>query len=140
MISSLNPKLSAYIAAGSILVILYIILYDINAIVGFVAGILLAYPIVREVWKAIAKNWKNVFKPFYSRIFYKRKIKIIKKSWAITWWIAPYCVISYGALTAALLMVFGSVYVLYGLMLGSVFEIFWFLHCTTGKYYRQIRR
>ncbi len=138
MLTSLNPRISLALAGASFILFLYVLVYDVNAMLGFFSGIILIYPLVYEVWKSITGNWKKVFKPFYSKKFYKRRMKIIRSSWKLTWWIAPYCIIVYGTGTAMLMIYFNSMYVLHGFLLGSVFEIFWFVHMNSQKYYKQL--
>ncbi|MBI5347549.1 MAG: hypothetical protein HZB66_02990 [Candidatus Aenigmarchaeota archaeon] len=140
MITSLNPRLSLALSIMSFLLMLYLMMYDINSMLGFVTGMILTYPLISGIWKTITKNWKSVFKPFYSKSFHKRKIKIILKSWKLTWWLAPYCLLVYGLATTLIMIFFNSLYVVHGLLLGSVFEAFWFVHKKSHAYYKQLVR
>lgn len=137
MITSLNPKINLFISIASIVVFFYLITKNVDHIFFFFIGMLSVYPVVNYTWRKIQENWEKIYKKFYSKKFHQRDIKIIKKSWKLTWLLIPYCVLIYSIITVLTINFFGTAFLL-SIFLGSLTEITWFLQRHSKKYYKKI--
>lgn len=114
----LNPYIS--LAGGLIILILLLFLENepFMNVLAFIFGFFITLPLIFQIWESTQKNWKSVYREFYTGRKYKKKI--IKKAWTLSWWIVPYCIIIYFVATILVTIVFGLVYrlpMIYGALL-----------------------
>lgn len=138
MITTLNPKFSAILAALGIIGFLGEIAYGNTGVASFVLGYTSTLPLIILIWRTMRKNWA-VYKKFYSMGFYKRDRKIVVKSWRLTWWVLPYAIAVYSILEVLILLnpIFGS---LYSFLYGAVFATFGYTALQSPKYYKDIKK
>lgn len=137
MITSLNP--------GIALIVSVLALFGLeaeisagNGIGAFFLGAMATVPLIVYVWEVMKKNWP-VYKKFYSMSFHKRNAKVIKKSWALTWWIVPYTIIVYTAIDVFILLN-PAVGTPYSMLYGALFVIFFYTALQKHEYYNSIKK
>jgi hypothetical protein len=103
MLTTLNPRFAGAVVLLS-LVGLYLELIQNNySIVAFFLGVLATLPLMSKVWRTMEKNWP-VYRVFYSMPFNRRNMKLVRKSWNLTWWIIPYVVIVFALIDSFVLL------------------------------------
>ena len=137
--TTLNPDISFAIAALALLGIIILSFSDSLTISVFVLGVAVTYPITKKSWEDIDKNWAKIYKKFYMARTFEKRYQEVKKSWKVMWWVVPYCLFVYSVLSVAIILYTGSVYLLYSLVLGSIFVNFYISYQKSGKYYRQVK-
>lgn len=137
MITSLNPGIALIIAVLALFGLEAEISAG-NGIGAFFLGALATVPLIVYVWEVMKKNW-HVYRKFYSMSFHKRDMKVVKKSWALTWWIIPYTVVVYTAIDVLVLLnpVLGTPY---SMLYGVLFVIFFYTALQKPKYYDSIKK
>ncbi len=139
MITTINPKIALSLALFSLFGLFYNMYYEMASYVTFSIGVILALPVSIKTWFVIKKHWKTVYKKFYSLSLFERKM-IALKSWKLTWWIVPYCLVAYSIITVLIIHYSNNVYLLESLLLGSVFTVFMVTYHESPRYYKTIRR
>jgi len=132
MITTLNPRVSGLFVIIMLLGLIYNLYFNIYSWIFFLIGIVVTLPITLKIWDTIEANWTGVFKKFYSSKFFERKTKIVYKSWKLTWWLIPYCLIVYSLANFVILLYFNDKYLLQSFVSGSIFIVFLALHFTEG--------
>ncbi len=137
MITTLNPRISAAAVLLTLAGLLYNSEFSTFSPAAFVLGIIITYPLAERTWNVIEKNWK-MYRVFYSAGVHKRKMDIIRKSWKLTWWIVPYCLVVYSAFSFGILILYNDIYLLDSMVMGSIFTVFFVTYLKSPKYYRQL--
>ena len=138
MITTLNPRICLFAIFITLLGLVYNAYYSIYSLVSFIIGIAVTYPIIKKVWKIIESNWKRVYKKFYSSHIFKRKFNIAKRSWKLTWWLIPYCLIAYFTINFIIIYYTNDPYILESFAFGAIFTVFAVTYIKSKKYYRQV--
>lgn len=139
MITTLNPRVCLFAILITLAGMIYNAYYSTYSLVSFLLGLAVTYPITKKVWNTIEANWKKVYKKFYSSHIFKRKFNIAKRSWKLTWWLVPYCLVVYLTINFIIIFYTGDSYILESFALGSIFTVFIVTYNKSKKYYKQIK-
>jgi hypothetical protein len=138
MITTLNPKVTKVLMFVSILISLYAIGQNKIAAITFLIGAVASFPIIYNVWVVMEKNWNSLYKKFYAKGFHKRDMKLVKKSFRLTWWVIPWSVIIYSPISFAITSVDPSFNLLLSYIFGSIFVISLVTYIRAKKYSRYV--
>lgn len=139
MITTLNPTICILAMFVTAFGLTYNACYNVYSIVTFLVGIIATYPIIKKVWNTIESNWTGVYKKFYSSHIFKRKFGVAKKSWKLTWWLVPYCLVVYLTINFIIIYYTQDSFLLESFALGAIFTVFAITYAKGKKYYKQVK-
>lgn len=139
MITTLNPKVTNILMAISLIISFYASYQNKFAVVAFLIGNAVTFPIIIRVWNTVEKNWKSLYKKFYSKTFHKRDKALVKKSFRLTWWVIPWCLAIYSTISFAIIKFDKSFNLLLAFIFGSIFLISLVTNQKSRKYYEEIK-
>lgn len=136
-LTTLNPKFSLAIVVLSLIGLCNDISAGYSA-TAFIIGALAVLPLIIQVWKTMKKNWP-IYRKFYSTPFHKRDMKIVRKSWRLTWWIIPYVLIVY-TIVDIIVIVNYTIGTPYSVLYGTFFTVFGYTLLQGSKYYNDVKK